>query len=324
MTTIPAVGPELATEPVSLYIDLVPGAKADLEVIARAALAFSGAVREFAYIIDPSLEVRIELVSGTESSLSLNSWFKSKLARQLDSLSLAALSTGILMWLGIHAAEFAYDEVLRAITGHGEMAEISPEQIDALAKKVVQAIEAQNGTQHATALFRELESDPAINGVGATREPGARPANIIPRTEFHNRTVQASGHGTLESDGRRDPRTVITIETLTLVSPVLLKGNRRWKFLGRDGEFGAVIKDPTFLDSVLRGLSAIPMAGGIRMEVELQTISDPIEQGAWQVRVRNILRVRKVTPPAVQLEFGSSPQTPSEPPDSDDEDNQGR
>lgn len=321
---IPGIGRESSAEPVSLYIDLVPGATADLEVIARAALAFAGAVREFAYIIDPSLELRIELVSGTESSLSLNAWFKSKLARRLDTLSLAALAGGVLMWLGGHAAEFAYDELLRAITGHGETAELSPAQIDEVARKVVQAIEAHAGAQHTAALFRELESDPAITGVGATREPGTRPVHIIPRTEFRERAIHIQGYGVLESDAQRETRTVITIETLTLVSPVLLNSNRRWKFIGRDGEFGAVIKDASFLDSMLRGLSAIPLAAGIRMEVELQTISDPIEQGAWRVRVRNVLRVRKVTAPAAQLRLGSPSEASDQSPDSEDEDNKGR
>jgi len=58
---------------VSLYLDIEPGQKADLEVVARAALAFDVAVKELAYILDPGLELRVELESGTEGTLSLNS-----------------------------------------------------------------------------------------------------------------------------------------------------------------------------------------------------------------------------------------------------------
>jgi hypothetical protein len=64
--------PPLVEAPLSLYLDLKPGLKADLEVTARAALAFASAIREVAYVIDPALELRIELESGTDGSLCLN------------------------------------------------------------------------------------------------------------------------------------------------------------------------------------------------------------------------------------------------------------
>jgi hypothetical protein len=77
--------------------------------------------------------------------------------------------------------------------------------------------------------------------------------------------------------------------------------------LGKEGEFGASIRDAEFLDNVLRGRSAIPMVAGIRMEVELLTIEDPFE-GAWIVRERNILNVRRVIPPSIQPGLGSGAQ----------------
>jgi hypothetical protein len=40
-------------QPISLYIDLEDGRKADLEVIARAAEAFVDAVREIAFVLAP-------------------------------------------------------------------------------------------------------------------------------------------------------------------------------------------------------------------------------------------------------------------------------
>jgi hypothetical protein len=50
--------------PVNIYLDLEPGQKPDLEATARAMLAFTAAVNELAYVIDPGLEVRIDLGSG--------------------------------------------------------------------------------------------------------------------------------------------------------------------------------------------------------------------------------------------------------------------
>ena len=57
----------MADTPISLYLELVPDQKADLEVVARAALAFDAAIKELAYIIDPGMEIKVELESGTES-----------------------------------------------------------------------------------------------------------------------------------------------------------------------------------------------------------------------------------------------------------------
>lgn len=102
----------------------------------------------------------------------------------------------------------------------------------------------------------------------------------------------------------------LSIETLTLVSPVPLQSKRKWRFIGKEGEFGATVKDEQFLDDVQRGRSAIPMVAGIRMEVELQTLESPFE-GIWIVRNRNILRVRRVTPPSIQLTIGSIGQSDS-------------
>ncbi len=62
----------MAQAPISVYLDLEAGRVADMEVVARAALAFSAAVKDLAYVIDPGLDLRIELQSGTEGSLNLN------------------------------------------------------------------------------------------------------------------------------------------------------------------------------------------------------------------------------------------------------------
>src|SRR5947208_9697632 len=85
--------------PVSLYLDLQPGQKVDLEVAARAALAFAAAIRETAYIFDPSMTVRVELLSGTDGSLSLNSLIRSiKLRDLVTRKRLIALAITATLW----------------------------------------------------------------------------------------------------------------------------------------------------------------------------------------------------------------------------------
>jgi hypothetical protein len=62
----------MSTEPLSLYLDLEQDTKADLEVVANASLALASMLKEIAHIIDPSIDISIELDSGTSGSLSLN------------------------------------------------------------------------------------------------------------------------------------------------------------------------------------------------------------------------------------------------------------
>ena len=278
-----------------------------MEVVSRAALAFASAIREVAYTIDPSIDgLRIELISGTASSLSLNTWLRAKIKDTYGQLTLKAIVLGIGAWLTHQTVDFAYHELLTAMVHHEHAAEVSPDQIEAIVRKTLDAYQKQAAPQ-TERLFRELETDPAISGVGFSQQPAVRPAYIIPRREFEARS-RARELAELGEDAVRVRRTRITIETLTLVSPVLLPGKRVWRFLGREGEFGAYIKDAQFLDNVLRGRSGIPLVAGIRMDVELQTIEDPIEGGAWKVRERDVLSVRSVSPPSIQLGLGISPR----------------
>ncbi len=289
-----------AVEPVSLYVDLVEGAKADLVVVARAALIFASAIRDVAYVVDPSMDVRIELISGTESSLSLNSILKAKIADQIGRISLAALAFGIISWIGKESADYAFQHIVDRIVSHEESASIPPQQIEAIVKKTIEAFQKQ-GRQKGQRLFMELDTDPAIVGIGVTQQQGERPDYIVPKSDFRRRSFDDEEEP-MDIAIRPQRRTRTEIETLTLVSPVLLESKRKWKFIGKEGEFGAAIKDGLFLDDVLRGKSAIPLAAGVKLEVELQTIEDPF-QGAWVVQQRNVLRVRRVIPPTTQIQL---------------------
>ncbi len=80
------------TESFGIYLQLADGEKADLETVARASLEFSAAVKELAFFLDPTLDLRIELVSGTESSLQLNSFFRAVKAKATDRKYLAGLA----------------------------------------------------------------------------------------------------------------------------------------------------------------------------------------------------------------------------------------
>jgi hypothetical protein len=298
-------------------LDLQPGEKADLEVVARAAIAFSEAVKEVAFFLDPSLEIRVELESGSEGSLSLNSIIKSIKTADGKDITLAAIGGVVLIWFGNHVLDWGFEKVMDAVTGGSETVQVEmhiPQEekkyLDSLVEK---AVNGRVGQEHVQQVYRELEVDPKIKGVGATRVPARRPSHIIPREEFPERSGATAPQ---ELDAAVSTRAPETLETLVLIRPVLLPGHRRWRFAGRQGEFGAPILDDEFLQNLYAGNVPVQMSGGIEMDVVLQTIEEKIGS-VWVPTYRNVLKVRGVRPAPAQQVLNLPPPAPE---DEDDDD----
>jgi hypothetical protein len=280
----------MALQPISLYLELEPGQKVDLVAAASASIAFADAIHEIAYILDPSIEVRIELSSGTEGSLSINSIIRSLKEKATDPEILRTIVVVITLWLAKEGLSWGYHELLGKIFGPHEIT-LSDADAKKIAEKVKQMLDSGVAKPQVQRIYRDLERDPAVKGVGVSTKPGTRPHEIVPRSEFSTR----GGYQTLE-ETTIHRREKTDRETVTLISPVLLPGTRRWRFSSREGEFGAPIQDETFLENLLSGTTAIPMVAGITMEVDLQTIEEKREDGVWEAVERNILRVHTVTP----------------------------
>jgi hypothetical protein len=291
--------------PVSLYIDLEDGQKADLEVVARASIAFAAAVKELAFILDPSLDIRIELASGTEGSLSLNSVIRAvKKHTGLDErLTVAAVAVGVLIWFGEHLADWSFHKVMDYLTGETAVTEtLSPEQIEQLADKISEMIEKKVAHPQVQEVYRELERDHAVKGVGASSVPGARPKRVVPRAEF----PQRAGHFQIK-ETTSIKRETTKQERVTLISPVLIQGARKWRFRSALGEFAASIKDDVFVERLLSGRILVPMTGGIEMEVLLR-ITEEQEKGVWVITDRSIVQVLDIHPTAGQPGLDFSPR----------------
>ena len=106
-----------------------------------------------------------------------------------------------------------------------------------------------------------------------------------------------------------ETRSPVTQETLTLISPVLLDAQRRWRFSVHGFEFGAVVKDHDFLERFLSGSVRVPMIAGITMDVVLETREEKVGD-VWTVRERIIERVLDVHPVPRQttLPFPTQPK----------------
>ena len=98
--------------PISLYFDLKEGEFAKLESVAKSALAFSAALKEAAFVIDPSLEIEIELRRGQEGSLSLDAIIKTiKQAADGPPANLKTIAILCALWVAGHSVEYAFTYV---------------------------------------------------------------------------------------------------------------------------------------------------------------------------------------------------------------------
>jgi hypothetical protein len=309
------------TAPVSLYLDLAEGRTADLEVIARAALAFAGAIRETAYVIDPSVAVRVELVSGTEGSLSINAIIRSIRSSVTEKLTrevLIAAATSAAIWFSLETGRWVFEKILDHVSGMSEAAHLTDAEKNDIATKVAEIVRKRTAHHQVERVYHELDADPAVRGVGVTNQHGTRPESIVPKSDFPRRSL---GMEVVEGDDivRRVRRTQ---ERVVLIRPVLEPGTRRWQFAGPEGRFGAAIKDNTFLNNLLNGHTAVPMVAGIQIDVALETTEER-RSDVWMITNREITRVGQIYPPPVQtdLMFSTvgSPDLESDQTDDEDE-----
>ncbi len=283
-----------ASAPISLYLDLAEGESANIEVVAKAALAWSAAVKELAYVIDPSMEVEIELISGTEGSLDLNACLKAfaKFAEQKPKLATVIVTS--LTWFMVQTGSYTYERVLDWLTGKDAppvVRQLSQSEVEAIAREVVAAQEKQVAADQRRQLFHELNKDTSIVGVGVTQERDTRPAVIVPRAEFAER----AGSTITVSEAEVKRRTEVAVLPVILVSPTLKDAERSWRFqAGNLPEFGAVMKDHAFLNALVAGRIALPLRAGVEMQIELETKQEKVGD-VWVVRERSVLRVLQPT-----------------------------
>jgi hypothetical protein len=284
----------------TLYLDLEPGAKPDLATVARAALAFDATVKEIAFVIDPSLSVRLELKSGTEGSLKLNSLLRAVKDRA-DARTLGTIAFVVLGWFASDIRSMITQNMVEDFIRGEETLQLSDEEVSRIAKSVVEALNGKVGKREVEKVYQELQRDERIRGVGVTTNPDKKPRIIVPRAEFDDRSRTGS-----EEIETLNKRTRTNSEMVTLISPVLLPGGRKWRFSAGQVEFGASVKDEDFLASLLSGRESVAMVAGITMSVTLETKEENVG-GVWVVKERNILKVHGTKAVPIQQSFPLPP-----------------
>jgi hypothetical protein len=251
-----------AAAPFSLYLEIEKGKVANMEVVARASIAFVDLVKEVAFIIDPTLDVQVQLQSGTEGSLFLNTLIRDLKDPAKRKRTLKAIAIALLIFLGPDIKSWVVSKVLDEATESEEgFSKEEKKEIEEIIRRAVKDNVAADERQQ---LFRELERDPVIKGVGGSTNHQRVPGYIIPRSEF---PLRAGAHKVEETE---TSRTRLARRWIRLVSPVLTHERRRWKFAIGETEYGVYIADGRFLEDVLSGRATLPMIEGIELDVTIQ------------------------------------------------------
>ena len=304
-----AVGEAVVETPLSLYIDLVRGTRGDLEVISRAAIAWSELIRETAFFVDPFLEVRVELVSGSEGSIDLNSLIRAVRGAVADPQNLKAIAIAVLIHFAWQAEGWVvgkgYDDLWASLSAH--LPSIQAQSIDDQERRNIDAILSKIADSKATrdkasAVFFELSKDKNVSGVGVSLVPNIRPPFVVPREEFGAR----SGVQDIEEEliARRTERDRLE---LTLLAPVLSEGDYKWKFQFGSKTLWALMDDATFKARLEPGSNSAPrMITGIRMDVDLATVQE-LKNGAWTTVSQTITKVHGIVEPVKQPSWLGAP-----------------
>lgn len=306
---------EMAEAPVSLYLELEPGQIADLEVVAKASLAFAAAIKEIAYHLDPLLEVRVELDSSTKGSLSINARIKGFKAKYLNRNVILGVAVVVLIYFKDEIRDHVVDKALDEIIPGFSDEKFSPAEKKEIGEIMDEALKKNLGRRETSQVYRELERDKAVKGVGVTTVPATKPKDIVPRSEFRRRSGDAPPVETEVRKRHSEPRA-----TVTLIKPVLEHSRRSWRLKISDDEFGAIMEDDEFVDDLLSEKIRIPMVEGIQLDVTFSVDEEMTPQGVWEIKSRKIIKVHGQSRAPSQPSLDLPPQLrPVMPSDEDDE-----
>ncbi|MGJ4905330.1 hypothetical protein ACQR0V_27440 [Bradyrhizobium sp. HKCCYLS2058] len=276
-------------ETISLYLDLKPGQKPDLEVVGLAAAAFSEAIKEIAYVLDPGLEVRLEFDSGTEGSLSLNAVLKVLKSRDGQRGTLLGIVIGISMAFVGDVRQWGSTRLLDYYFPKEEHTQLDASDIARIASACQKVSEGKIASDPIRRVYKELDRDDVITSVGTITKPKTKPPAPVPHSEFQ---IRAGVIERVETSPRT--RKAYSTERLTLVSPVLLsKVHRVWRFMSPFGEFGYLMEDEKFVSDLLTGKRRLTMKEGIQITAKIET-DEIFEADVWVPKQRHITKIIKV------------------------------
>lgn len=293
-------------QPISLYFDLKKGARADLEVVAQTSIAFVQALKEAALEISPDFDIRVEVLDGTEGSLSLNAIISSVKSKttSVTKADLRALSLAAVAWLGVQSAEWTYTKLADAIYSEvspqaaqpaqpSASLQLTEQQLTTLAEKLNALQQSPEIQRRVGQIFSNAERDPAIIGLGVnvTRNPG-RPSHIVSRVDFSKRRLDAREVLAVESYRVRPSEEIVKLVTAVL-DP---SSRRKWVITSSVGQRAAYMDDKEFLSKLSDGSITTRLNSNISLLVNLK-ISEKLVNREWKLDSVRIEKVRRIVLP---------------------------
>lgn len=277
----------------SLYFQLRKGEKADLEVVAAAALAWVESLRAAAQAIDPDADLRVEIVDAEESSLSIRTllkWFETHVEQRLERFERGGQKLPRTKKLAVALGAFLIftaPQTFDFYFGEDEFTKEDREKLDELVKIAKDNKDVQAARRR---FYRAIEREPAITAVGIKETQEGPPVAMVPSNMF----AEGGGLWDQEEESVRE-RITRPVVDVVLVKPALVHTPRAWTFKP-DGlpEFEAVMRDPEILQSMQAGLPQ-NLREGIRLRVRLE-VREVMVDGQWRL-VRGGRSVTKVIGP---------------------------
>jgi hypothetical protein len=275
--------------PISLYFDIEQGESPDLEVIAQASIAWSRLLKEIGSIVDPSVELRVEFLSGTIGSRSINSIVRAvqKVANDNPWTVGPLLTIASVFLLGpVDHLSGHMTDALSELVGHKHTETIDDESIEKIAKRVLELEKNRNAVELRQEVYKHSNKEPKIKGLGTSDQIGQKPLVIIPRSEFQARsgiTEEVVESVERKTEWKRD-------YPVTIVRSYSKAEPRRWRFADGRGEFSATMLDPELLELIRLGHSGIEVGEGVEIRIDLRIKLERVG-GVWHEKSLDVMHV---------------------------------
>ncbi|MBY0352670.1 hypothetical protein [Tabrizicola sp.] len=305
---------EVATgEAVSLYLGLKPNEQVDLEVAATAAIEWARAIKAAANAAEPGYTYRVRLIAAKPGS---NKWL-AKVERSKINQAVKDMQEGYeqLPLVLRHAVAAAAVVIITGIPTYDYYFgddRFTPEQVEQIEDAFRKAIADPEVQAHRKAMYKEVQKDPNITGVGGgvPDKDDWQPPEMIPATRF------AEGDGLfelLDSDEEKKEDTSYVELDVILVTPQLVNAKRAWTFRqeGIPGKFSATMADLDFLSALDNSGIREPLRNNIPMRIRME-IKQELVGGEWRVkrRGRSVVRVLSPVPDPSALSGRNATQQP--------------
>lgn len=290
-------------ETIGLYLKTNTDCPPTLASLGNVLKSFDELAGEISFIVDPSSKLELRISSIEEGSIRIESFVR--LANQYvpdKKQWVTIIAVALFSLLGDVRSMIVQEEAKKII--YDQEFNIPDEQIEEIAKKVVEFHRKGVGKPQAREFLQHIEDENGIEGAGIIIAPREKPKRIINRLEI--RAQIDALEDALELDYTAvDVRDYEHIRDLLVLSPFLSTEKRRWKFQDSYREFGAVVEDKAFLGRLLNGQLSIPMRAGVVIKARIK-IREELVDGVWQnptYKVKEVLSIVSAAPEQTDLFF---------------------